>query len=74
MSENKNIFTVENDYLKVEIDKIGGSLSSVIFKETGKEYLWQGDPNTGTRKLRIFFRLSADFSAVGSLTVEKATK
>ena len=43
MSENKNIFTVENDYLKVEIDKIGGSLNSVILKETGTEYLWQGD-------------------------------
>ncbi len=43
MSKNKNIFTLENNYLKVEIDKVGGSLNSVILKETGTEYLWQGD-------------------------------
>ncbi len=43
MSENKNIFTIENEYLKVDVDKKGGSLSSVILKETDTQYLWQGD-------------------------------
>ncbi len=55
MSENKNIFTVENDYLKVEIDKIGGSLNSVILKETGTEYLWQGDPKYWEEKAPNLF-------------------
>ncbi len=55
MSENKNIFTLENDYLKVEIDKVGGSLNSVILKETGTEYLWQGDPKYWDEKAPNLF-------------------
>jgi galactose mutarotase-like enzyme len=34
---------IENEYLKVRIDEVGGSLDSIENKANGKEYLWQGD-------------------------------
>lgn len=37
------IFTVENDVLRVSVEAKGAQLKSVFSKETGVEYLWQGD-------------------------------
>lgn len=34
-------FCIENEYLKVCSKTEGAELTSVVFKETGKEYLWQ---------------------------------
>jgi galactose mutarotase-like enzyme len=36
--------TIENEKLKVTARELGGELISIINKENGGEYLWQGDP------------------------------
>lgn len=36
--------TLENEILKVEISPMGAEMQSVRRKDTGTEYLWQGDP------------------------------
>ena len=38
------IYTIENDKIKVDIADKGGELQSIVLKEDGCEYLWQGDP------------------------------
>ena len=38
------LYTIENEYLQVVIDEVGGQLMSVKTKKDGHEYLWQGDP------------------------------
>ncbi len=37
------IYTIENDYLKVDVNDFGAELFSVYSKRTNTEYLWQGD-------------------------------
>lgn len=39
------IFSIENEFLTVKIKKYGAELNSVKSKETGIEYLWQGNPD-----------------------------
>ena len=36
-------YTIENQFLKVSADDLGGELSSVYSKKTNTEYLWQRD-------------------------------
>lgn len=38
------LYTLENEKIKVEIADKGGELQSIVLKEDGCEYLWQGDP------------------------------
>ena len=38
------IYSIENKTLKVEIDTLGAQLQSIYSKCTGREYLWQGEP------------------------------
>lgn len=38
------IYYIENEYLKAGIKTFGAELTSLKSKETGKEYIWQGDP------------------------------
>ena len=38
------IYTIENKYLKVDVDTAGAQLQSVVSKKTNVEYIWQGDP------------------------------
>ena len=35
---------IENAFISAEIMETGGTLHSLKWKETGAEYLWQGDP------------------------------
>lgn len=37
------IYSVENDFLKVEVEDIGAQLKSIFLKKTATELLWQGD-------------------------------
>ena len=37
------IYSIENDFLKVEVEDVGAQLKSIFFKETTTEVLWQGD-------------------------------
>ncbi len=36
--------TIENEYIKVSAEEFGAQLASFYSKQTGVEYLWQGDP------------------------------
>lgn len=38
------IYTIENEKIKVSVTDLGAEMTSLILKETGKEYLWQADP------------------------------
>lgn len=42
------IYTLENDKIKIGVSTLGAELVSFILKETGKEYLWQADPEYWT--------------------------
>ena len=37
------IYTIENEYLKVQVSSLGAELMSIVNKTNGGEYLWQGD-------------------------------
>lgn len=47
--------TIENDMLSVKINEIGAELSSVVSKRTGREYIWQGDPDVWTGHAPVLF-------------------
>lgn len=47
--------TIENNMLAVKINEIGAELSSVVSKRTGREYIWQGDPNIWTGHAPVLF-------------------
>lgn len=48
-------YTIENNILKVEIATKGAELQSIYNKETGLEYLWNGDPNFWGKKSPVLF-------------------
>ncbi len=48
-------YVLENDVLRVEIDSFGAELKSVLSKETGLEYMWQGDPTFWGRTSPVLF-------------------
>jgi galactose mutarotase-like enzyme len=48
-------YVLENDVLRVEIDSFGSELKSVQSKETGLEYMWQGDPKFWARTSPVLF-------------------
>lgn len=39
-----SLITLENDVLRVKISSLGAELQSIVRKDSGREYLWQGDP------------------------------
>ena len=39
------IFSIENEYVSVSVKKAGAELNSFKSKESGTEYLWQGNPD-----------------------------
>lgn len=47
--------TIENDMLSLKINEIGAELSSVVSKRTGREYIWQGDPDVWTGHAPVLF-------------------
>lgn len=49
------MFTLENDYISISVEKKGAELSSVYSKVTEKEYLWNGDPAYWNRHAPILF-------------------
>ena len=46
---------LESDLLYVEINPLGAELSRLYSKRTGREYLWQGDPNIWERQAPVLF-------------------
>lgn len=49
------IHYIENDYLKIGVKDDGAELTSVISKETGIEYLWQGNPDVWYGQSPVLF-------------------
>ncbi len=48
-------FKAENEFLTIEVKKFGAELSSLKSKETGIEYLWQGNPDVWYGQSPILF-------------------
>ena len=46
---------LENEQLKVTINSLGGELSSIIKKQTGIEYMWNGDEKYWKRTSPVLF-------------------
>lgn len=63
------IFTIENDVIRVSVETKGAQLKSVFSKETGVEYLWQGDAKYWTGRAYNLFPFVGRF-ADGKYVVE----
>ncbi len=48
-------FTAENQYVSIEVKQYGAELSSFKSKETGIEYLWQGNPDVWYGQSPVLF-------------------
>ena len=48
-------FVIENQYLTVKVKDVGAEIISVTAKETGIEYIWQGDEKVWNRHAPILF-------------------
>lgn len=48
-------FTLENDFVSIAVKKLGAELSSFKSKESGIEYLWQGNPDVWGGQSPILF-------------------
>lgn len=49
------MFTLENQYVSIAVKKHGAELSSFKSKETGIEYLWQGNPDVWYGQSPVLF-------------------
>ena len=65
-------YTVENEFLRVEVDSLGAELASVVDKASGAQMLWQGDPAVWPRRAPILFPYCGKL-VNGSFTVEGKT-
>ncbi|WP_430884219.1 aldose 1-epimerase family protein [Fusibacter sp. JL216-2] len=49
------MYTIENAFIKVAVKAQGAELCSLVRKEDGKEYIWQGDPAYWKRHAPVLF-------------------
>ena len=63
------IYTIENQSLKVSVETKGAQLKSIFSKDTGVEYLWQGDGKYWTGRAYNLFPFVGRF-AEGKYVVE----
>ena len=49
------IYTLENDFLKIAVSQKGAELLAVIGKSDGYQYLWQGDPAFWGNRAPVLF-------------------
>jgi len=49
------MFTIENEYLKIEIHPKGAELQSIYNKKLSLEYMWRGDPAFWGKKSPVLF-------------------
>ncbi|MFC0775722.1 aldose 1-epimerase family protein [Terrimonas alba] len=49
------MFTLENEYLKIEINAKGAELNSIYNKKKNIEYMWSGDPAFWGKKSPVLF-------------------
>lgn len=48
-------YKIENEFLTCKIDDMGAQLHSLISKENGKEYIWQGNPDIWYGQAPVLF-------------------
>lgn len=48
-------FSIENEFLSVQVSDLGAELHSLVTKIDGYEYIWQGDPNIWSGQSPILF-------------------
>ena len=48
-------YTIENDMLRVEVDSFGAEIKSVYDKQSGTEFMWQGDKKFWGRTSPVLF-------------------
>ena len=49
------MYTIENEVLKVTVHPLGAELQSIFNKQTGIEYLWNGDPKFWAKRSPVLF-------------------
>lgn len=47
--------TIENEYIKVDVNECGAELYSIVRKSDGREFLWQGNPEYWKRRSPVLF-------------------
>ncbi|UUD42621.1 aldose 1-epimerase family protein [Bacillus pumilus] len=66
--------TIENDQLLIQINKRGAEVREVLHKESGRHYMWSGDPAYWGRVSPVLFpivgRLKDDQYKIGDQTYE----
>lgn len=48
-------YKIENEFLICEIDDMGAQLHSLVLKENGREYIWQGNPDIWYGQAPVLF-------------------
>ena len=48
-------YSIENEYLTAQIDDMGAQLHSLVTKDDGFEYLWQGNPDVWYGQAPVLF-------------------
>ncbi len=48
-------YKIENEYLTCEINDMGAELHSLVSKENGKEYIWEGNPDIWSGQSPVLF-------------------
>ncbi len=48
-------YKIENEFLICEVDDMGAQLHSLVLKENGKEYIWQGNPDIWYGQAPVLF-------------------
>ena len=48
-------YSIENEYLTAQIDDMGAQLHSLVTKDDGYEYLWQGNPDIWYGQAPVLF-------------------
>jgi len=57
----QDITTIENEYLKVNISSRGAEIQQIISKETGKQYVWNGDEKIWKNRAPLMFPISVRY-------------
>ena len=47
--------TLQNDFIRIEVNTLGAELYSLFNLKTGEEMLWQGDPAYWKRRSPVLF-------------------
>lgn len=48
-------FTIENDFLKVKVNRVGAEITSIINKSNHKEFIWQGESTVWANHAPVLF-------------------